>query len=307
MLAGLVLLAGLIALAIRSIDMKAFLQALTHADLRWAGLAALISVSVCMLACSLRLWILMRPLPSTGPGIGYWPLTSIYLASSAAHHLLPAPAAEVARTVYLKRRWGYSLGALIASQLVEKVIDGLGLGIELLALALFASLPKVLHRTMLVAGLVAAFGVVSFLGFAWWWGRKHRGEAPHGRVSAFLHRTFEAMFLLRKPRLWAGALACSMVNDLANAATFGLAALACGVHLSFASWWILLLVARFAGALPSTPGQFGVMEAGLVLALSAFGVDNARALAIAIIYHFAHFIPVTTVGLLELRRQWQRA
>jgi uncharacterized membrane protein YbhN (UPF0104 family) len=307
MVAGLLLLAGLVLLAVRSIDLAAFKNALIHADLRLAALAGLIAVTVCMLASSMRLWVLMRPLPSVGPGVGFWSLTSIYLASSAAHHLLPAPAAEVARTVYLKKRYGYTIGALLASQLVEKVIDGLGLGIEVLVLAIFANLPRILDRTLLAAGSVAAAGVLGFLGFAWWWGRKHRDEAPSGRISAFLHRTFEAMFLLRKPKLWAAALGFSMINDLANAATFGLAAAACGVHLSIASWFILLLVARFAGVLPSTPGQFGVIEAGLVLALSAFGVDHARALAVAVIYHLAHFVPVTAVGLFELRRQWQTA
>jgi uncharacterized protein (TIRG00374 family) len=305
MLLGLALLAGLVVLAVRSIDLAAFENALVHADLRLAGLAALVSVTVCMGASSARLWVLMRPLPSEGPPVGFWPLTSIYLASSAAHHLLPAPAAEVARTLYLKKRYGYTIGALLAAQLVEKVIDGLGLGLEVLALALFASLPRILDRTLLAAGSLAAVGVLGFLGFAWWWGRKHRDEPPSGRISAFLHRTFEAMFLLRKPKLWAVALGFSMVNDLANAATFGLASVACGIHLSLASWFILLLVARFAGVLPSTPGQFGVIEAGLVLALSAFGVDHARALAVAVIYHLAHFVPVTTVGLFELRRQWQ--
>jgi uncharacterized membrane protein YbhN (UPF0104 family) len=305
MVIGLALLAALIALAVRSIDLRAFQSALLHADLRLAALAGLISVSVCMLSCSLRLWVLMRPLPSVGPGVRFWPLTSIYIASSAAHHLLPAPAAEVARTVYLKKRYGYSLGALIASQLVEKIIDGLGIGLELIALALFASLPRILDRVMLSAGALTAAGVVAFVAFVWWWGRKHRGEPPAGRISSFVHRAFEAMYLLRSPKLWTAALGASLINDFANAATVGLAAAACQVHLGVASWFILFLVARFAGVVPSTPGQFGVIEAGLVLALAAFKVDGARALAVAVIYHLAHFVPVTMVGIWELRRQWR--
>jgi uncharacterized membrane protein YbhN (UPF0104 family) len=55
---------------------------------------------------------------------------------------------------------------------------------------------------------------------------------------------------------------------------------------------------------PSTPGQFGVQEAGVVIALGLVGVDHNRALAVALLHHMAHFVPVTLIGLVELRRQW---
>jgi uncharacterized protein (TIRG00374 family) len=78
-----------------------------------------------------------------------------------------------------------------------------------------------------------------------------------------------------------------------------------GAHLPVAAWFVATLAARMAGLVPSTPGQFGVVEAAMVVALGAFGLEADRALAAAVLYHVAHFVPVTAVGLWEMRRQWQ--
>ncbi|MFI5290922.1 MAG: lysylphosphatidylglycerol synthase transmembrane domain-containing protein [Polyangia bacterium] len=317
---GVVLVVGLLALAAHSIDLKKFLAALASSDWRLVALAGVIVVTVCMFACSLRLYQLTAPLPHGGRGVSFWQLTSIYFASSAAHHLLPSPAAEVLRTVHLKRRYGYTIGALVASQLVEKVIDALGLSLEVLAVAIFGRLPPALDISLYVFAGLGVSGAAAVLIVAWRYRVAHAGkpepqvesEPASGRLGGtrvklrgFVKKLAEGTYLLRAPRIWLVSLLCSVINDFANAATAGLVLAAVGIHLPIASWFVLVLVARMAGLLPSTPGQFGVIEAGLVVALAAFGIGSNRALAVAVLYHVAHFIPVVAVGLVELRRQWQ--
>jgi uncharacterized protein (TIRG00374 family) len=305
-LLAIAVLGALLALAVRTIDFRQVAHAMSLSDWRLVVLSGVIAVTVCMMACSLRLWLLTVPLPTTGTKIGFWPLTSIYYASSAAHHLLPAPAAEVLRTVHLKRRYGYSIGALVACQLVEKVIDALCLALEILVVALVSTLPVALGWSLYAFSILAAGGVLAVVIVA----ARHRDQQlPEGagRMRAFVHRLSEAMYLLRSPRIWAASMLCSFVNDVANAATVGLCLYAVGVSLPMPSWFIVVLVARIAGLLPSTPGQFGVMEAGMAVAMVALGVDRNLALAAAVLYHVAHFVPVTLVGLFELRRQWQEA
>lgn len=314
-LVGVGLLGGLAALAVHEIDFRRFLAALAGSDWRLVAISGLIVVTVCMGACSLRLWLLTRPLPCPDKPIGFWSMASIYLASSGAHHLLPSPAAEVLRTVHLKRRYGYTIAALVASQLLEKVIDALGLSLEVLAVAALGRLPKAIHVSLYVFAALGVSGAAAVLVLARRFEHAHHGEPdpiPSGRAEAFrvrtrgfLRRLAEGTYLLRSPKTWALALFFSFINDFANAATAGLVMAAVGVHLSIASWFVIVLVARMAGLLPSTPGQFGVIEAGLVVALAAFGVDRDRALAVAVLYHVAHFVPVVLVGLIELRRQWQ--
>jgi len=139
-------------LAVRTIDVAQVATALRRSDWRLVVAAGLLAVTVCLVSCSYRLWILTVPLPtSDGRRIGFWHFTSVYYASCAAHQLLPAPAAEVLRTVHLKRRHGYTIGGLVASQFVEKVIEALALALEVGMVAAFSSLPPrmiVIHRAM---------------------------------------------------------------------------------------------------------------------------------------------------------------
>lgn len=307
MLVGLLLLLACMAWAVRTIDLRSFGGAVLHAKIPLLVWSGLLVICCCMPACSLRLWLLLLPLAESRKNVSFRDLTSIVIVSSAAHHVLPSPGGEIARTVYLNRRHGYSFGALVAAQLAEMVIDGLGMGLALLVLYPTAGLPDALRRSLLIAGLLGVAGVLGFLALAWTWGRSHSESEPTPRSwfslgMDFLRRMAASMNRLRYPRLWLGALACSIVNDVANVATFGLVAMSVGVHLSVGCWLVLMLVARLAGVMPSTPGQFGVMEAGLVVTLVQLGVDRPRALAVAILYHLTHLIPVMLVGLLEFRR-----
>ena len=95
-----------------------------------------------------------------------------------------------------------------------------------------------------------------------------------------------------------------MLGDAANALTVGLCLMAVGITLPIAAWFLVMLMARLAGIIPSTPGQFGVQEAGVVVALCLVGVDHNRALAVALLHHMPHFVPVTIIGLYEMRRRW---
>jgi uncharacterized membrane protein YbhN (UPF0104 family) len=310
--------AGLIALLVHRIDLGQFTAALRLARLWLIALAAAVAVTVCRWGCIERLWTLLGPLPHTGTAITRLELASIHYASSAAHNLLPAPAGEVVRTVQLRRRHGYSVGSLVAAQLVEKVIESLGLGIEVLVVALLSPLPSALGVSLYVFAGLGAGGALAVLLIAWRWKARHADAPPdeppppgfsaaslraHGR--AFVRRLGEGMYLSRSPRVWAAGLFWSVVSDLGNAATVGLVLAALGLHLPVSAWFLTMLAARAAGLFPSTPGQFGVQEAAVVLVLHVVGVDDARALAVAVLHHIAHFVPVTVAGLFELRRQWQ--
>jgi hypothetical protein len=306
-------LAALVWLIARKIDGHKFVAALRMADWRLVIGAGILAGTLCMAGCILRLHTLLGALPHEAP-VGAVELGSIYFASSAAHNLLPAPAGEVLRTVQLKRRHGYNVGVLVAAQLVEKVVEALGLGIGTLVVALVGGLPRAVEASMFAFAALGAGGAIVALVVGWRW---KLSDAPYAvtdglpwtaamraHAANFFRRLGEGMHQLRSPSVWARALVCSMLSDAANAVTVGLCLAAVGVTLPVAAWFLVMLAARAAGLLPSTPGQFGVQEAGVVVALGLVGVDHNRALAIALLHHMAHFVPVTLIGLVELRRFW---
>lgn len=309
----LAILAALIALTIHKIDFHQFALAMRVADWRLIALAAVAAGTVCMSGMIVRFWILLTALGHTTP-IGLWELASIYYASAGAHNLLPAPAGEVLRTVQLKRRHGYTVGVLVGAQLVEKVIEALGLGIGTLVMASLGGLPRALEGSMMAFAALGAGGAAVALVVGWRWKVSdapyaNADELPWGaavRVHGgnFFRRLGESLHQLRSPTVWLRALLWSMLSDVTNAVTVGLCLTAVGITLPLAGWFLVMLAARAAGLVPSTPGQFGVQEAGVVVALGLIGVDHNRALAVALLHHMVHFVPVTLVGLVELRRQW---
>ena len=226
---------------------------------------------------------------------------------------MPAPAGEVLRTVQLKRRHGYTVGVLVAAQLVEKVIEALGLGIGTLVVASLGGLPRALGASMYAFAALGAGGAIVALVVGWRW---ELSDAPYPRRTG--SRSARRCACTSATSSGASARACtscarrrcgrarslwSMMSDAANAVTVGLCLMAVGVTLPLAAWFLIMLVARAAGLVPSTPGQFGVQEAGVVVALGLVGVDHNRALAVALLHHMAHFVPVTLIGLVEMKRQ----
>ncbi|HEX6835061.1 MAG TPA: lysylphosphatidylglycerol synthase transmembrane domain-containing protein [Polyangia bacterium] len=307
------ILAALAWLIVRKIDAHEFAQALRLADWRLVAGAGILAGTLCMGGLILRLYTLLSALPHGTP-VGLFELASIHFASSAAHNLLPAPAGEVLRTVQLKRRHGYSVGVLVAAQLIEKVVEALGLGIGTLVVASMGGLPRALGASMYAFAALGAGGAIVALVVGWRWQLSDApyasadglsfGAATRVHVGNFFRRLGEGMHQLRSPSVWARSLVWSMMSDVANAVTVGLCLMAVGVTLPLAAWFLIMLVARAAGLVPSTPGQFGVQEAGVVIALGLVGIDHNRALAVALLHHMAHFIPVTLIGLVELKRQW---
>jgi hypothetical protein len=53
-------------------------------------------------------------------------------------------------------------------------------------------------------------------------------------------------------------------------------------------------------AVPSSPGYVGVFHAAAVLGFSAFGIDNATGLAVAVLYHAFSYGPLVLIGLVAM-------
>ena len=76
---------------------------------------------------------------------------------------------------------------------------------------------------------------------------------------------------------------------------------AVGLHVDPAAPLLVLLGIMVVLAVPSTPSSLGALEFGAVAALKLLGVDEERALAFALLYHFMQLIPVTLLGLDGIR------
>lgn len=323
----LAITAGLLALVLWQVDLRQTVAALRGA--RWIPVivAGLISLVGCNGACIMRLWTLLRELPVADGQPGAPPaergadrsslrdVASIYLATTAAHNLLPSFAGDALRTVQLHRSQGYAVGTLVAAQVSERVIESLGL--SLLALAGAAVLPQALARPLGVLALLCFAGVALLL-FIGWRGARLRSARPDPDsalatspslkarlmrlAQSSIAQLSEGVYHLRRPATWGVALVWSIAADVLATVTVGLCLYAVDVSAPVSAWLVAMLMGRLAGLVPTTPGQFGVLEATMVMGLALCGVEVSRALPCALLFHLAHFLPVTVVGLIEARR-----
>ena len=278
---------------VRRLDLAATLTAARGANLFLVGVAALINLPL-MLSKALRLRAL-SPTPLRTRRV-----TAMYFASYAADTLLVSQSGPIARIAFLRRE-GLRLSLATSLQVIEKVLDALGLALVVVPLSFVyaASLPSttVLHRLMiggLIIGALAILGAVA--GFL-----LLRALAQRRGASSQA-----AVILDTAASLTARPVATRVV--LFTAVGWGLEILIAlvvvrAMHLSVpfaAAATAIVISVSFAALIPGLPANVGPFEASCVLALSLYGVGESQGLATAIVYHAAHTIPATLLGLPSL-------
>jgi uncharacterized membrane protein YbhN (UPF0104 family) len=77
---------------------------------------------------------------------------------------------------------------------------------------------------------------------------------------------------------------------------------AVGIAPGFTGAALVLLFVNLTNAIPVTPGQFGLFEAGATAACLAVGASPEQGLALGVLYHMMQFIPETIWGAVVLAR-----
>lgn len=280
--------AVLVVVAVRRIDFAALGSALRGTAWGWVVLATVCAVVGNTLAQTRRWQALLEPIPHRQRA-SFFDLARVSLASGAVSNLLPARAGEALRVIELKRRRGYPAGPLIAAQLAEKGIQAISLG---LLLGICALLPGAWAPPLALAGALALAAVALL------------AVLPR-RAPGVAGRFLDALRALHAERSWVRSLLWSMVSDGVDLLLVGLCLRALGIDVNPGIWAMILLSINLALLLPSTPGHFGVLEAGAVVALTTAGVAAAPALAFALVYHAVHLVPGTILGALAISVPWK--
>lgn len=313
-----VLIIAAIFLSAERIELDRVIEVLRDSNLLLVGLAVAVNLTLNTFARVSRRRVLLDAASGGGPALDLLEFTRLYFASCAANNVLPARAGDLLFAVQLRGR-GYRLAAVLVAQFAEKLVEVFSLWILILPTIGLGTMSAELNRALylfLVAGLVGAALLGVVLAAA-----PKPGSAPRpvavGRSTGALARWWRrsvisartAMDSLRKvasPRIALRALAWSSAQDASDVLMVGLVALAVDVHVGPGGWLLVYLAVNLASALPSTPGQIGLIEAGALLALVGLGAGPNRAMAFALLYHAAHLIPTTLMGLpVLLRLRWE--
>jgi uncharacterized protein (TIRG00374 family) len=276
-------------------------------DLVAVGVAFLFSTYVLR---AVRWQVMLAPIGATRFGVAF----RSTVIGFAASFVLPARAGEVLRPWLLAKREGLPVAAVVATIVLERVLD-LVTVLALLALYFLAFDPGIstmdpgmyaavragalLAAAAAVAGLVVMFACASDparLSRLVGWGTAWLPERPRALVSALSQSFAEGLASVRDPRRLASALVWSVPLWLAIAAQIWVVSLALGVVLP-AAGTLLVTALLVVGVAVPTPGAVGgYHEAYRLSVTSFFGIDNDHAIGAAIVLHAVGFVPTLAAG-----------
>jgi glycosyltransferase 2 family protein len=229
-------------------------------------------------------------------------------------NIVPGRAGELARPYVLTRKESVPFSTGVASVVVDRVFDGIVVLLLLLVAMLDPTFPTaatvngrsvasfaMLGTVGLVVGLTGLFTLVLFpAAFI----RAARAIARitipklEEPAAGFLERFAAGLTILRDPRRFLLAFMWTLIHWLVCAASYVIAYRAIGLEAPVMSALFVQGIIVLAVALPQAPGFVGVFEGFAVVALGVYGVDKDIAIAWAIAYHVATYIPVTVLGLI---------
>jgi uncharacterized membrane protein YbhN (UPF0104 family) len=281
-------IALLCVLFVRRLDVARLGAALASASLPLVALATAVNLAQLGVRA-----LFLRALLSPVRAVGLGRLYRYNLALFAGNNLLPVRAGEWVRIELLRAHEAVPRSTALAVALVEKLLDAIALLI--LALPLPRLIPGLPRALGLAVQLLSAGGLVAL---AMTWALARRGaEAP-----GWWGRLARGALVVRRGRALATALAWALLSHAADALAIALCLAALHITLPAASSLLVLVSVTLVLALPAAPAGVGSLEVGAVAALHLLGVDDARALAFALVYHAMQVVPVTALGLVPLKQ-----
>lgn len=250
-----------------------------------------------------RWWYILR---KVGTHIRYWVATEILFLSWFVNCLVPAKLGDLYRAFLLKGNFGGSASRTVGTIFIERITDI----VIIFGLAVAAGFWSFRGRAMpqvdfifVAAFLLAAILVllVVILRFA----GQHIERFLPGRVEGFYARFREGTLAALTPRAVAVIGSLTVVVWLAEGLRvfFVIKALDLpDAQLGISAAVFVALVAALLTAIPLTPAGIGFVEAGIVGALTLYGVSPESAVAIALTDRAISILTVIVLGGLDYVR-----
>jgi uncharacterized membrane protein YbhN (UPF0104 family) len=309
-LVGVAVSAVFLWLSVRGVDVDLFWDALRDCQYLWL-IPALAGLAVAVVIRGWRWQLLFDP--GTRPPLGA--VTRALLVGQLFNVILPMRAGEAARIVVLHQETRTSRVEALGTAVVERLYDVLALLLLVIAAAPF--LPEVtwLDRAVVLAAALLAVVAVGAVVVARYGARPVRvALAPiavlpvvtRAHTDAAAERLVLGLGALHRPALALPAFALSVVSWLVLAVSNWLVLVAFDLGLGYAAGVLVLVTTTLSLVIPSAPGGVGVFEAGGLVALRAFGIDDSTALSATVVLHALNVFPYLVAGSIVLHRHAYR-
>lgn len=298
---GIGVMVAALAYSISKVDVPQVWHELSRADYRMLPLFVLLLAGY-FLVTATNWVLLLRPL-------GRFTVRQVapaMLVGFGGNNVLPAHLGELVRTVVFARQYRLSTGSVLASLVLERVLDVVGiLAFYFLGVQLGGALPESIRTGAQVVALVLVpFCIALFVFLRWpnpflrlWaWGSAWLPARWSERGTRLLKGVVLGLSAMESPARVTILVALTLVKWGITAAMVAMALLAFHTTISFTAAVIVVAVTALAVALPTAPGYVGTLQAAFVFSLTPFGVPAEVAFAASVYYLVAQWVPVTVAG-----------
>lgn len=297
------LAAALTALAVwRGPDLGVVGDAFAFVSWEWVALAALINlISIVVRSVAWKIVIDEAVPPPPPRNRNVFAAFCVGLLGNAA---LPGRVGEIARVIVLTRRmrrrpgtWATVLGTVFTHRLLDVVV-----AIPLVIFVVYVARIPDWARPALAIVLGLGVGVLVAALVLVWRQNRHAAEQV-GRVRRLLRMARLGLTVLKRPTAALGALFFQVLGWTAQLFAVWVTFRAFGIEESLAAAALVLVLMNLVTVFPLWPGNVGLLQAAIALALLPYGVGYARGFAYGIGLQAIEVVVGVALGLLFLARE----
>ncbi|MGH7277393.1 MAG: lysylphosphatidylglycerol synthase transmembrane domain-containing protein [Candidatus Rokuibacteriota bacterium] len=304
MAAGAAISVALFAYLLWSVDLRELAAQLRQT--RWGWLALAVALAPAGLFARAARWRYLFPPHAEAPG-----LVPAVMIGYMGNNVLPLRAGELVRVYVVARRWRQGFWTVVATLVVERVLDSLALVLLLAALIFVIPVPVALEwaAAVLLAVDVVAVAALAAVALRPDGARRlidrlmERWPALRQRIGTTLETFVRGLDGIRTRAHILPLTAWTLVVWAIPALAAWASLRAVNLELPWVAGWAVLVFVGIGISIPSAPGYVGVFHYAATLATGIFGVSPAAAVGYALVYHASQFVPITLLGWLYLMKE----
>lgn len=291
-------------LALRGLELAEVWHDLRAANYWWL----LPGVAVYFVAVWARTWrwdYMLRPLKH----IPLRRLFPVVVIGYMGNNIYPFRAGEVLRSYVLRQREDVTMGASLATVIVERVFDGLVMLVFVFVALPFTPIPGdngsiqtivITASVLFFVAMVIFFALAAmperFFALAEWLGNKFLPDRLKRPLLDFLARFLTGLESLRSFRNVLMIFFTSVIIWLLETVKYWFVMHAFNFEVSFFALMLMNGIVNLATTLPSAPGYVGTFDGPGIAVLTLYGIEQGLATAYTLVLHAALWLPITLLG-----------
>jgi uncharacterized protein (TIRG00374 family) len=291
---GYTLSAACLVWVLRGYDWSMVIPAIRSLDWKWVALCVVLDLSVYVVH-GWRWKILLRPVVK----VRLWRTVQAIYIGLFANEVLPLRTGELIRC-YLLAHWNnLRLSLSFASAGIERIFDGFWMLAAFILTAWYVTLPgymvdlvKVIAALLLLSVILLAYVIVH---------KQHAHSiARESRWASTLRHLLEGLHAMGNWSTFSRTGLVSMLYLVVQIFSVWALMRAYGLDLSILAAAGVMTVLRFGTVIPSAPGNLGLFQASVKLALTLFEVEPGDATTFSFIMFVVITLPLLLGGALAV-------